>query len=87
MLGNPWPAAVIGMTDLERRHELAFRARIRRQVQGWKPSGAVRLRTWLGGQLILAGEALGRVELVAHRTRLALEASGADLWRTQTSRV
>ncbi len=87
MVGNPWHQAVIGRYELERRHELGYQARLQRQAQGWRPSGAARLLAWIGGQLIRVGEALRRVERTDQGTRPSLKAHVGDLWRTHPSRI
>jgi hypothetical protein len=87
MLGNVWHLARIGMADLERRRELVAQAGIMRLARGWMPERTARVRAWLGGQLIRAGEALRQVEQSNQRTRPVQEANGVDLWRIYPSQV
>lgn len=87
MLGNPWHAAMDGMQDLERRRELALRARILRQARGLKPDAIARIRAWLGDQLIRAGKALQQVELVDQTRAAGSQVITDELWHTYPSWV
>ena len=85
MFGNPWHAALVGSSEIERRRELRLRQRKIQDAWVRSVSPGARLQVWMGSRLIQAGEALRQAGNSFQKG--SRDAGAAEEWWTRPSRI